>query len=236
MLWDWTDIQALAANYRTVVVRLSAESLALFLSSEDLTKIGQWSVSGSKPTSTEANQIEEMTAQAYFELMTNVMLGTIFPLITDSVPEGALECDGTTYNRTDYPDLYAALASVYIVDADHFTTPDLRGRTVIGAGAGAGLSTYATGDTGGEESHVLTTAELAAHSHGVTDPTHTHTEITVTPTVITIGAGAPAPSAVPGVGVTGASATGITVNSEGADSAHENRQPYLALRYAVWAI
>lgn len=56
-------------------------------------------------------------------------------------------------------------------------TPDLRDKFVLGAGGA-----YSAGATGGAATgtpvisgHSLTTAELATHSHGVTDPTHTHT-------------------------------------------------------------
>lgn len=234
-LWDWDVFQPLAASYSARTVRLSGDSLALFLSTEELTEIERWTNAGEEPDFTTRDTIEALTALAYLELMENALLGTIAPFATASPPEGMLECDGTTYLRTDYPDLYAALDTAFIVDADHFLTPDLRGRTILGAGSGTGLSTYAVGDAGGEETHQLTTAELASHSHGVTDPAHSHTEITSTPTVITIGAGAPAPSAVPGVGVTGASLTGISINSAGSDNAHENRQPYLALRFGIWA-
>lgn len=235
-LWDWSVFEPVAATYGAKMVRLSGESLSLFLSTEELTEIDRWTDGGSEPDFTTRDTIEALVAKAFNELMTNAMIGTIQPVATDTMPSGMLECDGTTYNRVDYPDLYAALASPFIVDADHFITPDLRGRAIIGAGAGAGLSTYAAGDTGGEEAHQLTTAELASHAHSVNDLGHVHTEITATPTVITIGAGAPAPSALPGIGVTGNSPTGISLNNTGSDTPHENRQPYMALRYGIWAI
>jgi len=235
-LWDWQVFQPLAASYAGSIVRLSGESLALFLSTEELTEFVHWRYGDAIPDQSQQDDIEALVAQAYEELMINPLIGTLFPLITDVIPDGALECDGATYNRVDYPNLYAALASPYIVDADTFTVPDLRGRTIIGAGAGAGLSTYASGDTGGEESHVLTTAELAAHSHGVTDPSHTHVEGIAAPNVTTVGPGAPQPTAIPAVGATGAAFTGISIQNTGSDSAHENRQPYFALRIAVWAM
>lgn len=55
-------------------------------------------------------------------------------------------------------------------------TPDLRDRFIVGAG-----NSYALSDAGGSTSqtitvdaHVLTTAEMPAHSHGVNDPGHGH--------------------------------------------------------------
>jgi microcystin-dependent protein len=57
-----------------------------------------------------------------------------------------------------------------------FQTIDMRGRTAVGTG-GVGTNaqpTYAIGATGGEQNHSLSTAELAQHLHGITDPGHTH--------------------------------------------------------------
>lgn len=57
--------------------------------------------------------------------------------------------------------------------------PNLAGRFLMGYGAytqaGIGYSTfYTVGATGGEAFHVLTTGELASHSHGFTQSSHTH--------------------------------------------------------------
>lgn len=48
-------------------------------------------------------------------------------------------------------------------------TPDMKNRFPVGA-----LDTYATGDTGGSDTHTLTTAEMPVHTHAVTDPGHNH--------------------------------------------------------------
>lgn len=91
-------------------------------------------------------------------------------------PIGFLLCDGASYLRTDKPELFAAIGSVYgTADADHFNVPDYRGRFPIGVGTTNGLkdsggndiagTTYALAAKGGEEKHVLTVAELAKHKH-----------------------------------------------------------------------
>jgi microcystin-dependent protein len=46
-------------------------------------------------------------------------------------------------------------------------TPDLRGRFVLGLGAGTGLTARTLGQTGGEEKHTLTTDEMPSHSHAL---------------------------------------------------------------------
>ena len=47
-----------------------------------------------------------------------------------------------------------------------FDIPDSRGRSLMGAGTGIFLTPRLTGNYVGEETHALTDAELAAHSHG----------------------------------------------------------------------
>jgi len=160
------------------------------------------------------------------------LTGTVFPIVSSLPPDGALLCDGTSYLRITYPLLYAILDPVFIIDANTFFVPDLRGRTVISAGSGSGLTPRAVGDILGEEAHTLTTAESASHTH--TDTGHTHAEGTAAPNVTTIGAGAPQPTAVPSVGITGVG--NASLSSVGGGGAHNNMQPSLALKYAVWAV
>jgi len=232
---SWAAFQAIAADNPGALVRLSPDSLTLLLMTEPLTEINDWEGASGAPDATEQDAIEAMLALTYNELMKNAMLGTIFPYATTNPPAGSLACDGASYLRADYPELYAALDSAFIVDADNFIVPDLQGRTVIGVGSGAGLTTRGAGAAGGEETHVLVTSELASHTHGVTDPTHAHTEGVAAPAVGAALVGVPIPSAVPGLGMTGFSGTGLTINAAGSDAAHENMPPFTALGYAIWA-
>jgi microcystin-dependent protein len=45
-------------------------------------------------------------------------------------------------------------------------TPDLRGRFILGAGAGTGLTARGINDMGGKETHILTKDEMPTHNHG----------------------------------------------------------------------
>lgn len=160
------------------------------------------------------------------------MIGAIYPFASAQAPANTLICDGSTYLKADYPELYAALDSAFIVDSTHFTVPDLRARVPVGAGATlAGFGSLAVGQTGGEAQHQLTTAELAAHSH-TTSP-HTHSESTAVATIINGGLEAPAASATPSIGVTGGASP--STNNEGGDTAHNNVQPFVALKYCIVA-
>lgn len=105
---------------------------------------------------------------------------------TLSIPAGWALCDGTN------------------------STPDLRNRFIVGAG-----STYAVNDTGGEATHVLTTAEMPAHTHNIHK-----------------SSGAGLEAGLDG-GTNCTNYSGGYIESTGGDTAHENRPPYFALAYIM---
>jgi microcystin-dependent protein len=110
-----------------------------------------------------------------------VPTGSVFDFAGATAPTGFLLCQGQAISRTTYSGLYAALggSSSPWGQGDGSTTfnvPDLRGAASIGAGQGTGLTSRALGAIGGEESHLLTVAELAVHTHGASQGTHTHTD------------------------------------------------------------
>lgn len=199
------------------------------------------------------DQLDEITPTDYAEILellgaSNLSIitpevGFIKPYITTNPPDNTIPCDGGTYARVDFPLLYAVIDAFFIVDADHFTTPDLRGSVLLGAGA-VGSRTFALGDTGGEYEHTLTTSELASHSHvadapTVIDPSHSHAVTGAILSAVLEGA-VPAPDAAVFPTVTAPAFTGIsvlapTIHSEGGDASHNNIQPYGVVKYCVQA-
>lgn len=156
--------------------------------------------------------------------------GWIVPFGGATLPTNALWCDGASYLRSAYPLLFGIIGTVWgAADSSHFNVPDLRGRAPIGVGSGSGLTPRSLAATLGEETHVLTTAELASHSH--TDSGHAHTEITALPAIGAAIVGVPIPSAIPGAGVTGIASAAIS--STGSDSAHNNMQPSAATNFII---
>jgi len=147
--------------------------------------------------------------------------GALVPYAGATPPAGYLLCDGAEVLTATYPELYAAIADNWGVpsDGDHFVLPDLRGRVPLGVGTGAGLSAYALADTGGEEEHTLSTAELHAHSHGLMTDNFL---VTLEP-----GTG----QEVSLVNVLGG--TFNDTNNNGSSDPHENRQPYAAVNWLV---
>jgi len=111
----------------------------------------------------------------------SIPTGSIICYAGVSAPSGHLLCFGQAISRTTYSDLFTAIGTVYGAGdgSSTFGVPDLRGRTVAGqddmGGTSADRLTDQTGgvdgdtlgDTGGLQTHTLTTAQLAAHTHGV---------------------------------------------------------------------
>jgi len=191
----------------------------------DMTLEYKWVVAGSVSVEDALQAAENM----YWSL--TPMLGTLVTYATTNPPANVLPCDGTTYERSTYPDLYAALSSQFIVDSDHFITPDLRGRAVIGTGAGSGLTARTIGDNGGEEKHSLTSAENGTHNH--TDSGHIHSihshlaGLAVAPGELPVSTPNPLPEATSG--------GNAAIGNSGSGTAHENMPPFLALKVGIVA-
>jgi microcystin-dependent protein len=94
----------------------------------------------------------------------------------------------------------------------------------------------AIGGTGGAQNHTLTTAEIPAHSHGITDPGHTHA-LNIRDNLSAVGS---TPAHIVDnlvAGLTSASAvTGITINNAGGGGAHTILPPAMALPFILRVI
>lgn len=99
------------------------------------------------------------------------MIGMVMPYASATPPPGCLACDGATYERVEYPLLYAVLDPAFIVDEDHFVVPDLTDRFVAGAGGTIGDP----GVFGGEASVVISQDNLPDY-HLPVEP-HTHSAL-----------------------------------------------------------
>lgn len=87
-------------------------------------------------------------------------------------PDGWSLCDGGLLSRSDYSLLFDKIGTIYGAGdgVTTFNKPDWRGRGLIGAGQGSGLSARLIGQSVGEESHALTEGELTSHSHLIPMP------------------------------------------------------------------
>lgn len=104
---------------------------------------------------------------------------------TGSIPTGWYEANGALVSRTGDGPLFGAIGVTFGAGdgSTTFALPDFRGRVAIGAGTGAGLSSRTAGNTGGEENHLLSQAELPGvtltGNTGVDSPGHTHSGTTL---------------------------------------------------------
>lgn len=197
-----------------VVLPDSIEFLAAFKGAiDELRFSSNWEqLSGISP-----EDAANLFATAFDTIRECFMIGAIIAYATTNPPTGTLACDGSTYLRTDYPMLYAALASPFIQDSDHFIVPDLRGRSIVGIGQGTGLTNRAMNASGGEEGHTLTASEGPAHSH------------TINATLVTVTPGVSPLTALPGAPI-------LSTNSNTpAGGPHNTMHPFLSLGYAIVA-
>ena len=155
---------------------------------------------------------------------------SIMPYAGTTAPSGWLLCDGASYSTTAYPTLFSVIqysfgGSPMVV----FNVPDLRGKTIIGAGAGPGLTSRALYGTGGEENHILTLNEIPSHTHSINDPGHVHGAGGRSGGAVLVGGGANKADE----STTNSAVTNISINANGGGFAHNNMQPYLTLNYII---
>ena len=181
--------------------------------------------------------------------------GLVFPYAGATAPTGYLLCygqtlgnasSGATVANDNYQALFDVVKAAYgnggsevFGNGDTVNLPDLRGRVVAGqddmGGASAnrltdqtgGLNGDTLGDTGGSETHTLTSAQLPAHTHD------SGTLTTGQNILVSSGGSGTA------INVTGAanviSPIGVSGNtgSAGGGNAHNNVQPTIILNYII---
>lgn len=149
-------------------------------------------------------------------------VGTVVAYAGATAPAGWLMCDGTSYKKSLYP----ALAAVLGVTGENFTVPDLRGRFLMGTSA-----SHPRAQTGGEESHTLTEAEMPAHAHPVIGrglPGKWEQGVGIFATNLGAGSGWTSVSSYD------AKAPGwLEAKSKGGGKPHNNLPPYYSIGYII---
>jgi len=118
-----------------------------------------------------------------------IPLGVALPYFGVTAPASAFALPfGQAISRTTYVNLFNLVATTYGAGdgSTTFNLPDLRGYLLAGkddmGGAAAsritagasGIDGTVLGAAGGAQTVALGTAQMPAHSHGVSDPTHAH--------------------------------------------------------------
>lgn len=150
--------------------------------------------------------------------------GDLKPTARVSAPTGWLLCQGQAISRTTYAALFTAISTKYGVGdgSTTFNIPNLKGKVPIGLDSGDG-DFNDRGNTGGEKTHTLITAEMPSHAHA-----HNHTVAVGYWPTANCAAGAIANSASAGPVTTSTNAT-----SAGGGGAHQNLQPYVVINWLI---
>lgn len=155
--------------------------------------------------------------------MSEPFLGEIRRVAFPNAPTGWALCNGQLLSISANQALFALLGTTYGGDGvQTFGLPDLRGRGAIHPGNG-----IAQGTRGGEESHVLTSTELPAHTHTVRASKASGTQQSPAG-----GYWAQTDQAGYGTSAGGVTAPGA-IASTGGGQAHENRSPYLVVNHII---
>lgn len=167
--------------------------------------------------------------------------GTIKAWGNATIPTGWLELLGQTVLRADYPGLFAIFGTTFNTGGElgtEFRLPDGQGRSLIGVGTYtdtvSGSVSRTLGQKLGAEKHVMTTAEMPAHNHGVNDPGHSH-GYNVFNAAEAGGYGQARAGSNPteAANNTNSQSTGISTQNNGSGNSHNNMQPSLAMKLIV---
>jgi microcystin-dependent protein len=134
-------------------------------------------------------------------------VGTVLLYGGSVAPVGYLLCTGQSVLRATYPDLFAVIGTSFgSVDGSHFTLPAPALKFPYGA---------TPGTTGGEGTHLLTTAEM---------PSHQHTQL--------LGGSVSTVANVSG-GYVISNANNSLVSATGGGGAHNNIPPWLGFNFII---
>jgi len=162
------------------------------------------------------------------------MLASMCVFAGNFAPRGWALAQGQNMAVSTNTALFSLLGTTYGGNGQTtFALPDTRGRSVVGAGQGTGLSNYQLGQTGGVETVTLTEAQLpsiaptatvhaqsgAGNSDNPSNNTWTalsrQNSYSNTPPNVTM------------------SPSSVTINSFGGGQSHENRSPYIAMNWII---
>ena len=154
-------------------------------------------------------------------------------------PVGWALCHGQLLPIAQNAALFSILGVQYGGNGQtNFALPNLQGMVPIGQGSGPGLAPFVPGETGGQQTHTLTTSEIPLHSHALNAlPVHA--------TAIT-----PAAGSHPSEGEGGSRGSSFVINTyttntpatnlnpaavgaAGSGTSHDNMQPSLTMNWCI---
>lgn len=156
--------------------------------------------------------------------MSEPFLGEIRMMSFTFAPKYWAQCNGQILPINQNQALFSLLGNKYGGNGQTtFALPDLRARVPIHFNA-----TQTIGSLGGEQNHVLTLAEMPAHSHSLTG-TSSSAEIKIATDAYLASADNTYTAVSGNLTPMAASEVGTT----GGGQPHENMQPYLAINFCI---
>ncbi|WP_147126507.1 phage tail protein [Shimia ponticola] len=162
-------------------------------------------------------------------------IGEIRLFAGNFAPRSWALCQGQLLAISSNSALFSILGTVYGGDGrSTFALPDLRGRSAVGQGHGAGLSQYTLGERTGNEYTTLQVANLPAHTHTaqMTAETAAATEANPTNRLLGLGTTAMYADAAPADEIA-MHPDSVKVGSTGSNTAFSNVSPVLALNFII---
>ncbi len=156
-------------------------------------------------------------------------MGQIMPWAPNFAPVNWAYCNGKLMSINQNPTLFSLLLNRYGGDGiNNFALPDLRGRVIVGAGNGPGLTPRTLAEKGGIETVVLTDDQLPAHSHTFQIPATTDRATTDNP----VG-NVPAKGDMDLYASDGIPTGNITSSTTGANQPISVMQPFTGVNYII---
>lgn len=169
--------------------------------------------------------------------MSDPFIGEVRAFGFNFTPRGWASCQGQLLPISQNTALFSLLGTQYGGNGTvNFALPNLQGRAVIGVGSGPGRTPQTVGQTGGQPTVTLLSAEMPSHTHvlnagqlsapnpaqNVATPTTGALPGLSSPNNVYIAPVTPNTNLIPS-----------SISTVGGSQAHENMQPFLAINYCI---
>lgn len=150
-------------------------------------------------------------------------LGEIRLFSFNNIPRGWAPCEGQQLAIQQNAALFSLLGTVYGGDGMRtFALPDLRGRVALHVGP-----SFPLGSKGGEDTHLLSSNEMPQHTHLASGASVTANSPDISGNVWGQENNSYGPATSP------KAMSAAAISKTGADQAHSNMQPYLAMSFCI---
>lgn len=214
LAWLTPDLSALSESQEQRIVAVPG-SLWSYISGAlgELSRVEKWEQHGTATP----EETSDFFLDVYEEFLVSnpYFVGELRAFIGSTLPSGWLAMDGVARLTADFPELAAVIPAGWITGAN-FTLPDMAAVSPVGEGTHTTTS-FVLGATGGEKVHTLTTPEMPSHTHQYA--MHTQNLTGASGTVLKPNA-------------TGQS---LTTQATGGGGSHNNMQPYLVVKWAIFS-